>query len=95
MTMHANVCSHLVRSHQCVERRWGDVDAATYADGALKRFWYEAEQTLRNLLERTYDAQTDFTLSQLQARRPGTAAAPDTDVRGYLLRAGAQPDNAP
>src|SRR5262249_49959988 len=44
--------------HHCAERRWGVQDAeeaATRADGADKRAWYEAEQRLRNQPDRTYD----------------------------------------
>ena len=76
--------------YHCVERRWGATDAnelSTCRDGALKQAWYAAEQKLRNQIDRTYDAQMDFTLSEL--RVPGTgrgvAAPPDTDVRAYLV----------
>jgi len=81
--------------YQCIEHRWGDTQAATCTDGALKRAWYDAEQTLRNQIERTYDARMDFSLDDLQARHPGVAAAPDTDVRAYLMRVGAQAERAP
>ncbi|HTT96970.1 MAG TPA: hypothetical protein VMF58_02895 [Rhizomicrobium sp.] len=82
--------------YQCIEHRWGDSAATTCADGDVKRDWYDAEQSLRNQLERTYDAQMDFTLQQLQMQKPGIGAPPDTDVRAYLLRAGTQPpDKAP
>jgi hypothetical protein len=76
--------------HHCVELRWGAVggELATCRDGALKRRWYEAEQRLRNQIDRTYEARMDFTLGELEAGLPGTGplAAPDTDARGYLLR---------
>jgi hypothetical protein len=81
--------------YQCIELRWGDTGSSTCIDGTKKRAWYEAEQTLRNQLARTYDAKMDFTLEQLQTREPGAAAAPDTDVRAYLMSAGAQADSAP
>ncbi|HVU21199.1 MAG TPA: hypothetical protein VHE09_10740 [Rhizomicrobium sp.] len=81
--------------YQCIEHRWGDANAATCNDGANKRAWYDAEQSLRNQIERTYDTQMDFTLEELQARKPGVVTPPDTDVRAYLLSAGAQPDSAP
>jgi hypothetical protein len=80
--------------YQCIERRWGDMNAATCSDNSTKRAWYDAEQSLRNQLERTYDARMDFTLGELQARKPGIADPPDTDVRGYLMNQ-AQPDSAP
>jgi hypothetical protein len=80
--------------YQCVERRWGDVDAPTCADDSIKRAWYEAEQNLRNQLERTYDARMDFALVDLLERKPGVASAPDTDVRAYLTKL-VQPESAP
>jgi hypothetical protein len=80
--------------YQCTERRWGDSVAATCRDDAVKRDWYEAEQSLRNQLDRTYDARMDFTLADLRARKPGTDVVPDTDVRAYLVRL-VQPDSAP
>jgi hypothetical protein len=65
--------------YHCVERRWG----GACDDGAVKDAWYEAEQNLRNQIERTYDARMGFTLEELRALPQ--IAAPDTDVRAYLL----------
>jgi len=73
--------------YHCRERRWGGECAS---EDPAKRAWYDAEQGLRNQLERTYAARMDFTLDELKAR-PVTAA-PDTDVRAYLL---SQSTNAP
>jgi hypothetical protein len=76
--------------YHCVERRWGAAGAelAGCRDGAVKRRWYDAEQGLRNQLDRTYEARMDFSLAQLEAGGPGTGpqAPPDTDARGYLLQ---------
>lgn len=77
--------------YQCPERRWGASEAAelsTCPDGTLKTAWYEAEQNLRNQIDRTYDARMDFTLAELATPGPGkgVASAPDTDVRGYLVK---------
>ena len=61
--------------YQCIERRWGAVDPAelgTCADDADKRAWYEAEQRLRNQINRTYDAHMGFSLGQLQQRATGS-----------------------
>ena len=83
--------------YQCVERRWGATDAAelsTCGDGPEKQAWYAAEQNLRNQLDRTYDAEMDFTLEELRTPGPGKGVAqpPDTDVLGYLWSVrGAQP----
>jgi len=76
--------------YQCIERRWGATNAgelATCSDTALKTAWYEAEQHLRNQIDRTYEARMDFTLAELKTPGPGkgVANAPDTDVRGFLL----------
>ncbi|HTQ12718.1 MAG TPA: hypothetical protein VMH86_02495 [Rhizomicrobium sp.] len=86
--------------YQCVERRWGATDPrelATCPDGAVKQAWYAAEQNLRNQLDRTYDAEMDFTLDELRTPGPGKGVAipPDIDVRAYLLSVrGAQPKQA-
>ncbi|MBS0275925.1 MAG: hypothetical protein JSR55_16430 [Proteobacteria bacterium] len=83
--------------YHCVERRWGATDAAelsTCRDGAVKQAWYAAEQNLRNQIDRTYEAQMDFTLDELRTPGPGkgVASPPDTDARAYLLSVrGAQP----
>jgi hypothetical protein len=75
--------------YHCVERRWGasEAELASCPDGALKRRWYDAEQSLRNQIERTYEARMDFSLAELESRVPGSgpAAPPDTDTRAYLM----------
>jgi hypothetical protein len=75
--------------YQCVERRWGATDPAelsTCKDGPFKQAWYAAEQTLRNQVDRTYEAEMDFSLDELRTPGPGkgVAAPPDIDVRAYL-----------
>jgi hypothetical protein len=73
--------------YHCVEQRWGAAGAelATCRDGAVKRRWYDAEQRLRNQIERTYEARMDFSLGELESGQGGIAAPPDTDARGYLI----------
>ncbi|GAA0571038.1 hypothetical protein [Rhizomicrobium electricum] len=71
--------------YHCPERRWGAHDPrelATCREDADKRAWYDAEQPLRNQIDRTYDARMDFTLEDLH-HQPAIAT-PDTDVEGYL-----------
>ncbi len=86
--------------YQCVERRWGASDPrelATCRDGAGKQAWYAAEQNLRNQLDRTYEAEMDFTLDELRTPGPGKGVAipPDIDTRAYLLSVrGTQPKQA-
>ncbi len=77
--------------YHCPERRWGAHDArelATCREDAGKRAWYDAEQPLRNQIDRTYDARMDFSLEDL--RRQPANATPDTDVAGYLEQMQAQ-----
>lgn len=73
--------------YQCVEQRWGAQGAefATCRDGTVKRRWYEAEQRLRNQIDRTYEVRMDFSLGDLESGQGGVAAPPDIDARGYLL----------
>ena len=75
--------------YQCVERRWGaeGTELSTCSDGTIKRAWYQAEQSLRNQLDRTYEAQMDWSLADLQSGDPriGVRQPPDTDTRAYLL----------
>lgn len=79
--------------YHCVERRWGATDPAELAscpDAALKTRWYEAEQPLRNQIDRTYDVEMGSSLEELE-RGPfgletgrGVAEAPEVDVKAYL-----------
>jgi formylglycine-generating enzyme required for sulfatase activity len=76
--------------YQCIERRWGATDPeelSTCRDGEIKRAWYQAEQNLRNQIDRTYDARMDFSLADLQTpgRGKGVPTPPDTDARAYLM----------
>ena len=75
--------------YQCVERRWGAalLELATCPDTASKAAWYEAQQNLRNQIDRTYEAEMDFTLAELKILGPGkgVSAPPDIDVRGFLV----------
>jgi hypothetical protein len=75
--------------HHCAERRWGGDDTAELAvcaDGDEKHAWYEAEQRLRNQIERTYQTRMGFSLSQLRARAQGSGVdmPPDIDIEALL-----------
>ncbi|MCE9651402.1 MAG: hypothetical protein K8R18_17420 [Parvibaculum sp.] len=79
--------------YQCVERRWGATDPAELSscpDGPEKTRWYEAEQPLRNQIDRTYDVEMDYAVDQLERGPYGTesgrgvATAPEVDVKTYL-----------
>ncbi len=76
--------------YQCIELRWGAADPAELSscrDGPIKRAWYDAEQNLRNQIDRTYDARMDFSLDELGTPGPGKGVPtpPDTDARAYLV----------
>ena len=72
--------------YQCVERRWGasGAELASCREGARKRRWYDAQQRLRNQIDRTYEARMIFTLEELEAGRGGVATAPDTNTSAFL-----------
>lgn len=75
--------------YHCPERRWGASDPEELKScpaDAVKEDWYEAEQALRNQLERTYEARMDVSLIELKRDGLGARAAPDTDVEGYLTK---------
>jgi len=82
--------------YQCVERRWAaqDAELSTCPDGAAKRAWYLAEQSLRNQIDRTYEAKMDWSLEQLRQGGPGIGVKepPDTDARAYLVAQKEKPD---
>jgi len=73
--------------YHCVERRWGAQggELASCRDGTVKQRWYDAEQRLRNQIDRTYEARMDFNLRELESGNGGVAAPPDTDTHGYLV----------
>lgn len=79
--------------YHCPERRWGAAgpELSSCDEGPGKAAWYEAEQGLRNQIDRTYEARMDFSLEELRARK--TLAPPDTDVIGYLESAMKQARN--
>lgn len=75
--------------YHCPELRWGASETrelVTCRDGSVKRNWYDAEQRLRNQIERSYEIKMGFTLEQLRAKGPGTGVdhTPNVDLRGYL-----------
>lgn len=76
--------------HHCVERRWGATRAeelATCPDGIEKSLWYEAQQPLRNRLQREFTGPMDLTLSDLTQAGGvaiGRARPPSTELVKYL-----------
>ncbi|MES2965699.1 MAG: hypothetical protein V4760_17590 [Bdellovibrionota bacterium] len=75
--------------YQCAERRWGadsNQELSTCPYDATKEAWYQAEQRLRNQIDRTYDVKMGFSLQDLRAKAPGSGVdtPPDADLRRYL-----------
>ena len=75
--------------YQCPERRWGAAsvqELSSCPDTAVKRTWYDAQQRLRNQIDRVYDARMDFTLAQLRRKPPGGGVdtPPDIDVEALI-----------
>ncbi len=64
--------------YHCPELRWGDVDTASCPDGSSKRWWYEQEQRLRNVIDT--DHRVNTTLDW------GPRNIPDIDVGNLLER---------
>ncbi len=82
--------------YHCPELRWGELDQelASCLDNQDKRKWYEAEQGLRNQLERTYDAKMDFTADELlhtsknnlNILGAGVSSVPNVEVEAFLKK---------
>ncbi|MBV8976385.1 MAG: hypothetical protein JOZ13_03315 [Alphaproteobacteria bacterium] len=71
--------------YHCAERRWGarePDELARCRDDAQKQAWYDAEQSLRNRIERSYGVHMGYSLAALVLLP--APAAPDTDVVAYL-----------
>ena len=44
--------------YHCPELRWGDTESASCPDGSSKRWWYDQEQRLRNVIDTDHRAHT-------------------------------------
>lgn len=71
--------------YHCAELRWGASgnELNSCRDGKDKWNWYEAEQGLRNQLERTYDAFMGYGVNETHSRL-GVPNPPDVDLRQFL-----------
>lgn len=75
--------------YHCIEKRWGaatEEEMASCPDDRTKRRWYEAQQRLRNQIDRTYDVSMNFDVGDLEdnVRGSGADTPPDTDVRAVI-----------
>lgn len=80
--------------YHCIERRWGasGSELESCEDNEVKTRWYNAEQRLRNQIDRTYDVFMGFTVTQLESGvlNSGADNPPSTDVKGMIERIGYQ-----
>ena len=81
--------------YHCPERRWGakGYELSSCQETDEKRNWYEAEQFLRNQVQRTYDVEMGFRLDELKSPMEaspeeggiGVLMPPDINVKEYLI----------
>jgi hypothetical protein len=86
--------------YQCVERRWGATEPAelsSCSDGDEKSAWYDAEQNLRNQIDRTYDVFMGNSRAELlqgpfgMRSGKGVEVAPTVDIKAWLQEKIAMP----
>lgn len=80
--------------YHCIERRWGATsvaELATCKDDEAKTRWYQAEQNLRNQVERNQTARARFTLADLEGGAGGTRRPPPADVAAMIDKIGKGP----
>lgn len=56
--------------YHCIELRWGAEETCEH--DSINKAWYRAEQGLRNQTDRAYEVIMNFTLDDLNAKKPGT-----------------------
>lgn len=81
--------------YHCVERRWGatsEEELASCPDNSTKQDWYEAQQRLRNQIERRYEDRMNFSLRDLEREKEGSGqdTAPDVNVLKVIENLGAR-----
>ena len=74
--------------YHCVELRWGATgdELRSCSDSASKRRWYEAEQRLRNQIDRTYGVHMGFDVGDLERSAPhsGVDSPPPVNIRALI-----------
>lgn len=75
--------------YHCIERRWGATspeELASCPDNATKRRWFEAQQRLRNQIDRRYEQMMSFDVRDLErgAEGSGVDTPPDVDVKKVI-----------
>jgi len=80
--------------YNCIELRWGaeGEERTNCPDGREKQKWYEAEQRLRNQIDRVYDAHMGFNVAEMNehAKGSGIDDPPPVDVKSLIDAMGEQ-----
>jgi hypothetical protein len=74
--------------YHCPELRWGATGAelSTCKQDSSSAAWYDAEQNLRNAIDRNYDIDMAKSLEELKTSTLGVSEKPDVDVKAFLKR---------
>lgn len=73
--------------YHCIELRWGMLDQESLQSCAAnneKMHWYQAEQGLRNLIDRDYAVKMDYSLKELPGSRFGKVKEENISIEGVL-----------
>lgn len=72
--------------YHCIELRWGarESELSSCQDDQAKRAWFNAEQSLRNTIERNYDLRMDKSLAELPNSDLGISTAADLNLKKVL-----------
>lgn len=72
--------------YHCVEQRWGAIgdELSSCRQEEIKNQWYEAEQLLRNTIERNYDLRMNYTVYELPNANIGTKTPMDLNIKKLI-----------
>lgn len=70
----------------CIEQRWGarGEELSTCNQESSKNEWYQAEQKLRNSIERNYDLRMDYSLNELPHANIGTSNPINLNIKKII-----------
>lgn len=75
--------------YHCPELRWGashPQEKNSCPDGSSKISWYEAQQSIRNFLQRDWSASRAITIDDLRGGKYGSTETPLIDLKDFLER---------
>ena len=70
--------------YHCPELRWGIINSETCPNNSNKVAWYEAEQGLRNRIDRDYSIKTNYEVDSLSNAPASQVEKPDLDYAQLL-----------